>query len=76
MRRMPLRALLVLAMALLAISGYASLRESGLETRLKAMSAYHWLGAIDEEPRGPPEDEATRTVDRSHHARRTTDRRA
>ncbi|CAH2806252.1 MAG: hypothetical protein CBHOC_4595 [uncultured Caballeronia sp.] len=89
MRRTPLRALLVLAMALLAISGYASLRESGLETRLKTMSAYHWLDAIDEQPSGAPDDEETRTrraadtlalrtrtVDRSHHFRRTTDRRA
>jgi hypothetical protein len=60
-RRSPLRALLVIVMALLAISGYVSLRESGLETRLKSLSSHHWLGAADEQPNSTPEDEAART---------------
>lgn len=60
-RRSPLRALLVIVMALLAISGYVSLRESGLETRLKSLSSHHWLGATDEQPNSTPEDEAART---------------
>jgi hypothetical protein len=60
-RRRPLRALLVLAIALLAIGGYVSLRESGLEARFKALSSHHWLGAGDEQPNITPEDEAART---------------
>jgi hypothetical protein len=47
--RIPLRAMIIFAMALLALSGYVSLRESGLDARLEAMPSYRWLGSIDEE---------------------------
>ncbi|MDR5784152.1 hypothetical protein QCE63_32540 [Caballeronia sp. LZ065] len=57
-RRTPLRAVLVLVMALLAISGYISLREAGIETRLKSLSSHHWLGFVDEQPNHAPENEA------------------
>jgi hypothetical protein len=54
----PLRAVLVVVMALLAISGYISLREGGMETRLKSLSSHHWLGSVDEQPNRTPENEA------------------
>ncbi len=44
----PLRVLIVCVMTLLVISGYLSLRESGLDARLKAVSTYRWIGSIDD----------------------------
>jgi hypothetical protein len=46
--RVPLRVIIVFAMALLALSGYVSLRESGLDSRLEALPAHRWLGSLDE----------------------------
>ncbi len=43
-----LRVLIVCVMALLAVSGYVSLRESGLDGRLKSVTTLRWIGSIDD----------------------------
>jgi hypothetical protein len=43
--RFPVRTLLVVIVALLAIGGYVSLRDSRLDSRIKSMSSQHWLGS-------------------------------
>ncbi|SAK89689.1 hypothetical protein AWB79_06460 [Caballeronia hypogeia] len=61
------RAVLVLVLALLAISGYLWLGESGLDARIRSLSSHHWLGVVDE----PPNDDAAAEAARAKRTRDT-----